>query len=214
MAREDPQPRAGRRAAVLGTRRTAGAGSLGDLFSSASEALAGLFRTEADAARLAPWLPVAFGIGILLYFAAPAEPSLIAAMAALAFLILAAWLSREHAAAFVIALGLAFLAAGFAASTLRAALVAHPVLTRNPGPVTLQGFVESRDTTERSERIVLRVTSAIARGKQKMPDRVRVALRRGTAPAVGSHVELRARLRPLLGPIRPGGYDYARGAYY
>ena len=40
---------------------------------------------------------------------------------ALGFLVLAAWLSREHASAFVIALGLAFLAAGFAASTLRAA---------------------------------------------------------------------------------------------
>jgi competence protein ComEC len=74
--------------------------------------------------------------------------------------------------------------------------------------------VSTRDTTERSDRIVLRVTSAIARGKQTMPNRVRVALRRGTAPAVGAHVELRAWLRPLLGPIRPGGYDYARGAYY
>jgi competence protein ComEC len=31
---------------------------------------------------------------------------------------------------------------------------------------------------------------------------------------VGEHVELKARLRPLLGPVRPGGYDYALGAYF
>jgi competence protein ComEC len=216
MAHEDPRPRAGRRAAVLGARGASGSFGawLGDLLAATGEWLAVQFRAEADAARLAPWLPVAFGAGILLYFAAPSEPSPIAAGVALALLALSAWISREHGVGFAIALALAFVAAGFAASTLRAALVAHPVLTRASGTVTLTGFVETRDATERSDRIVLRITGASARGRQTIPERVRVALRRGSAPPVGTHVEAKARLRPLLGPVRPGGYDYARGAYF
>src|SRR5262245_26134840 len=45
-------------------------------------------------------------------------------------------------------------------------------------------------------------------------ERVRVSVRKGTAPAVGSFVELKARLSPPLEPLRPGGYDFARDMYF
>jgi competence protein ComEC len=51
---------------------------------------------EADAARLAPWLAVAFGIGILLYFAAPSEPSPYAPAVKLALFGGIVWVSRER----------------------------------------------------------------------------------------------------------------------
>jgi competence protein ComEC len=104
--------------------------------------------------------------------------------------------------------------AGFATGAVRGAVIAHPVLTAQTATVTLQGFVEMRDASARSDRIVLRVTKTDPKAKQAIPERVRVAFRRGAAPAVGDHVELRARLRPLVGPIRPGGYDFAIGAYF
>jgi competence protein ComEC len=47
-----------------------------------------------------------------------------------------------------------------------------------------------------------------------MPARVRVAVKKGTAPPVGAFVELRARLSPPLEPLRPGGYDFARDLYF
>jgi competence protein ComEC len=97
---------------------------------------------------------------------------------------------------------------------MRGQVVAHPVLTRSTQTVALTGFVESRDATDRSDRIILRITSASGRGAEQLSQRVRVALRRGTAPEVGSHVELKARMRPLLAPTRPGGYDYALGGYF
>src|SRR5262249_23975302 len=43
---------------------------------------------------------------------------------------------------------------------------------------------------------------------------VRVSVRKGTAPAVGSFVEFKARLSPPLEPLRPGGYDFARDMYF
>ena len=45
-------------------------------------------------------------------------------------------------------------------------------------------------------------------------ERVRLSVRKGTAPAVGSFVELKARLQPPLSPMRPGSYDFGRDMYF
>jgi competence protein ComEC len=47
-----------------------------------------------------------------------------------------------------------------------------------------------------------------------VPERVRLAVRKNTAPAVGSFIELKAHLSPPLAPLRPGGYDFARDMYF
>ena len=39
-------------------------------------------------------------------------------------------------------------------------------------------------------------------------------MRKGTAPAVGSFIELKARLQPPLAPLRPGSYDFGRDMYF
>ena len=39
-------------------------------------------------------------------------------------------------------------------------------------------------------------------------------MRKGTAPEVGSFVELKARLQPPLAPLRPGSYDFSRDLYF
>ena len=57
-------------------------------------ALAATFEREIDAGRGFLWLPVAFGIGILIYFALPAEPWAPALVAAAAVLVVAAWRAR------------------------------------------------------------------------------------------------------------------------
>ena len=49
---------------------------------------------------------------------------------------------------------------------------------------------------------------------REAPERVRVAVRKGTAPAVGSFVAFKAHLSPPLQPLRPGGYDFARDMYF
>src|SRR5215470_6287283 len=69
---------------------------------------------EAAPGRLMPWLPIAFGTGIVLYFTAEREPNLIAAAALFAGLSLAAVLARGRPIAFPVLLGLAAVAAGFA----------------------------------------------------------------------------------------------------
>jgi competence protein ComEC len=80
--------------------------------------------------------------------------------------------------------------------------------------VSLTGFVETRDIRERTDRFVLRVvTMESARGTTKL-ERVRLSVKKGTAPEVGSFVELKARLLPPLTPARPGSYDFSRDMFF
>jgi competence protein ComEC len=170
-------------------------------------------RAEAGAGRLLPWVPVAFGTGIAFYFAADHEPVLaVAAITALG-LVAAAFLLRRQKI-FPIAVMISAVAAGFAIATWKTARVAHGVLARPMYSVSVTGFVETRDIRERTDRFVLRVASMESpRGQTKL-ERVRLSVRKGTAPAVGSFVELKARLQPPLAPLRPGSYDFGRDMYF
>jgi competence protein ComEC len=182
-------------------------------WSSFVETLRGWARAEAGAGRLLPWVPVAFGTGIAFYFAADHEPVLSAAAVIAIALCAASFLLRRHKV-FPVAVMLAAAAAGFAMATWKTARVAHPVLARPIYSVALTGFVETRDIRERTDRFVLRVVSMESPRGQIRLERVRLSVKKGTAPAVGSFVELKARLQPPLSPQRPGSYDFGRDMYF
>jgi competence protein ComEC len=194
--------------------------------------------------RLMPWLPVAFIAGIVAYFTAEREPALVALLSLAAACILAAFAARRRAVAFPVLLGVAVAfpvllgvavafpvllgvavafpvllgvavaSAGFATATLKSACVAHPVLQQPASNVTLAGWVEVREERERTDRIVVKVHRIEGPRLQEALERVRVAVRKGTAPPVGSFVALKARLNPPLAPLRPGGYDFARDLFF
>src|SRR5207247_10589842 len=75
-------------------------------------------------------------------------------------------------------------------------------------------FVETRDIRERTDRFVLRVTAMEAQRSDLKLERVRLSVRKGTAPEVGSFVQLKARLMPPLSPVRPGSYDFSRDMFF
>jgi competence protein ComEC len=178
-----------------------------------AEKLRAWVRAEAGAGRLLPWVPVAFGTGIAFYFAADHEPVLsVAAVAAIALCALAVLLRRQKM--FPVVVMIAAVAAGFATAAWKTARIAHGVLARPMFSVALTGFVETRDIRERTDRFVLRVaTMESPRGSIKL-ERVRLSVKKGTAPDVGSFVELKARLQPPLAPLRPGSYDFGRDLYF
>jgi len=182
-------------------------------WSSFIEKLRAWIRAEAGAGRLLPWAPVAFGTGIAFYFAADREPvASVTAVAATAFGVAAFLLRRQKV--FPIAVMIAAMAAGFATATWKTARIAHGVLARPMYSVSLSGFVEARDIRERTDRFVLRVSQMESPRGQTTLERVRLSVRKGTAPAVGSFVELKARLQPPLTPLRPGSYDFGRDMYF
>ena len=154
-------------------------------------------RAEAGAGRLLPWVPVAFGAGIAFYFTADREPVLSVVAVVAVGLCAAAFLLRRQKI-FPIAVMIAAIAAGFAIATWKTVRVAHGVLARPMYSVSLSGFVQTRDIRERTDRFVLRVAHMESPRSQIKLERVRLSVRKGTAPAVGSFVELKARLQPPL----------------
>ncbi len=168
---------------------------------------------EAGGGRLLPWTPVAYGTGIAFYFTAEHEPVLWVTAVTAAALCLAAFLLRRRSL-FPLAILLAAAAAGFATPTWKTARIAHGVLARPAYSVSLAGFVESRDIRERTDRFVLRVTAMDGPRLRTRLDRVRLSVRKGAAPAVGSFIELKARLQPPLQPLRPGSYDFSRDLFF
>jgi competence protein ComEC len=216
----EPGRGSGRTQGIAGTWPPRGAVQAGPLapsgFSAWSpfiETLRSWARAEAGAGRLLPWVPVAFGTGIAFYFAADHEPVLAVAAATAVAFCMAAFLLRRRKI-FPIAIMIAAVAAGFAVATWKTARIAHGVLARPIYSVSLSGFVETRDIRERTDRFVLRVMQMESpRGQIKL-ERVRLSVRKGTAPEVGSFVELKARLQPPLAPLRPGSYDFGRDLYF
>jgi competence protein ComEC len=169
---------------------------------------------EVAPGRLMPWLPVAFGAGIAIYFAAAREPAWWAPVALAAGLAAGAAAARRRPVAFPAMLALAAIAAGFATATVRTLVAAHPVLAKPLYNVNLSGFVEAREERERTDRIVIKVYSIDAPRLEVQLERVRLSVKKGTAPPVGAYVALKARLSPPLPPLRPGGYDFARDLYF
>ncbi len=171
---------------------------------------------EAETApgRLMPWLPIAFGTGIVIYFAAEREPVWWVAATLATFAAAAAFALRERAVAFPLALGCAAVVAGFATASVKTHLIDHAVLSATAYSVGIAGFVDQREERERSDRIVLRVATIDGARLAEHPERIRLSVRKGRAPPVGAYVALKARINPPASPFRPGGYDLARDLFF
>ena len=168
---------------------------------------------EIEARRLFLWVPVAAGAGVVLYMVADHEPllwlvaCLAAVFAALAF---AARRQRWLFAVFVMA---AAVLGGMVSAGWRTARVAAPVLDRIR-IVTVTGHVEQMDLRREGARLVLRVDAAEGLAPEATPYRVRVTTRREQAVEAGAYVSFKARLLPPSHAALPGGYDFARDAYF
>src|SRR5947208_16595196 len=73
----------------------------------AREVISRWFATDTAAGRLMPWLPVCFGLGIVLYFTADHEPSLWAALPLAGLVATVAFLARARPVAFPLLLAAA-----------------------------------------------------------------------------------------------------------
>ncbi len=178
---------------------------------------------EATQRRLFPWIAVAFAAGILVFFTATdGQPSLAAPLAVGGLAAAAAVALRHRPLALAVAIALAAFHLGFAAGVLRVATVAAPVLPRTMiGPLT--GFVEALEEREEGARAVVLVESLGTLTPEARPQRVRVSYK-GLKVAGGGRVrpDIRpgdflaatARLLPPPEPARPGGYDFARDAFF
>ncbi|WP_424361817.1 ComEC/Rec2 family competence protein [Methylocystis parvus] len=180
---------------------------------STSDGFRRAYAKEAELRRPFLWRAVAAGAGVALYFAADREPSLTLCAVAVACAALLAFVTKRHARAHALFLALAFVAAGFCAGAWRTARVAAPIVSR-VGVGDLTGFVEEVDLRPAGARFVLRVASAEGLPGDVVPARVRLTTRSEPEFAAGDFIALKARLMPPARAALPGGYDFARDAYF
>jgi competence protein ComEC len=163
------------------------------------------------------WLPVAFGTGVGSYFALPFEPhwqvALIAIGVALASL--GAMGSISGAASRAALAMLAALSLGFATAKLREEWVAVPVLAHPAGPVFVEGTVVYAQPHGKGVRVVLDTLAVAGFSPLPKAERIRISFRSGAEGLKpGDRILAKAVLMPPPGPAAPGGYDFARTAFF
>ncbi len=154
------------------------------------------------------WLPVAFAGGVAAWFLLPWAGQRLAVAIAMAGLGLAGLVLRQRAAAAMALL----LLAGMAAAEWRSASVAHEILPWRR-TASFAGRIEGVEHRTGWHQVRLLVAPDADAG---LPTLVRISLRGDGEPglATGARVRLRAMLSPPSGPAVPGGYDFARRAWF
>ncbi len=168
---------------------------------------------EVDSRRMFLWIPVAAGAGVVIYLTADHEPSLMLIGFLALSASLCAYFSRNHLVLYGIMVAFAAVFAGMFSAGFRNYRVAAPVLDR-ARIVALTGFVEQIDLRNEGARLVLRVESAEGLTLQTTPYRIRVSTRKTPNYQAGDYVALKARLLPPSHASIPGGYDFARDAFF
>lgn len=169
----------------------------------------------AERERWALWLPVGIGLGIAVYFALPAEPPVWVGPALLPPAILLAVLGRRRDLILIFGSGAIAVAAGLTASQLRSHLVAAPVLTREIGPVIVQGRVIEIEPLPRGRRVVLDRPAVEGLAATETPARVRIRIAGAATPVrPGQEIAVLVGLAPPAPPAAPGAFDFQRQAFF
>ncbi len=160
------------------------------------------------------WLPVGFGLGIGVYFALPAEPTLWTGPATAAACTSATWFARRRAILWIPLAVVALAAGGVGAAGVRAALVAAPILTAEHGPATVEGVVRAVEPRADGHRALIKVHDISGLAPSRQPNRVRITVRTGAPVPPGQGISVRAVLMPPPAAAAPGGFDFARNLYF
>ncbi|MDR3497183.1 MAG: ComEC/Rec2 family competence protein [Ancalomicrobiaceae bacterium] len=183
----------------------------------AGDRLAQSLGDELNAGRGFSWGIVAFAVGAAIYLGLPHEPSFLA-LSGLAAATLAALLYRQRTAEHAFGMMLVTMTIlGVWFGALDSIRSARPRLDHER-IVTVTGWIVSEETVLKgATRASVSVVDMTAKRLEKsaVPAMITVTFRAGAQlPRVGEAVRFLAKLRPLQGPVMPGGYDFARRAFF
>ncbi len=173
---------------------------------------------EGERARWFYWIPVLFGAGIAIYFWLPFEPWMLGSLAAAGACVSLRWaVSSRGGLLTVILAAAAIVSMGFLAAKVRTEWVRAPVLDAPTSRGLLRGHLEGIEP--RAERGGVRLTVLVrSLGRlrpYRTPRRVRfTSVADMTGFAVGDGIRVSVHLSPPPGPVWPGGFDFARYAWF
>jgi len=170
---------------------------------------------EIETGRFALWVPVFFALGIAAYFSWSSEPSLALAIGVAASALAGRVMARSYALGLLVSGALACAALGFLAGKLRTEIVAAPVLGTSLDYAVITGWVEKWEARAGDRnRLTIRVGAIQGLPAAATPRRVRITTHAEHAPHTGTAIRVAAGLFPPPEPTHPGGFDFARMAYF
>jgi len=174
----------------------------------------------AQTGRAFLWLPVAFGAGAATWLYLPIQPVTTWLLAPTVFLLAAClFVQRLHTSPHVVIFTNIFCVfmVGLSVCALRSDHVRAPVLPSDRHTYRLEAYViDDLSASSDHPRLLLAPIRMDGLAPEKTPLRLRVSLRPGTNTDVrpGDAVSLFAILNPPPSPLIPGGYDFARTAWF
>ncbi len=187
--------------------------------------LARAFAAERE--RWPLWVPVGIGGGVAGSFVLPFEPAAawapVLLIAALCLGCIGYWRLRKSGrgeAMVIVAFLLGAPALGFTAIEVESYRLAAPVLEKRLGPVMVRGRIVVQEPGIKGVRLTVAVSAIDRLAPARAPARVRLRVRPSLAPVGGqtftngAEIKVLAILMPPPPPAVPGGYDFARSAWF
>lgn len=171
---------------------------------------------ESNRQRFFLWSPVALGSGIALYFSLRSEPDLWLAFVPLAAALILQRLVPRGTLAAALTTAIVLAAGGFALAKARVEIVRAPVLEKPMRNVAVTGKVmRVEPRPPRGARITIAAETVGNLAADKRPGTVRIrVLSNGVTVQPGDRMTLTATLAPPARPAIPGGFDFARTAWF
>ena len=169
------------------------------------------------------WGPVWVGVGIVIYFNLPAEPSraLIYSICLAACAVMLWSKRREHLLTMLVSGIILCITLGMTAAAWRVQLVRAPTLLAPLKEVWVEGTISELIPQAQGYKIILRDLWVESLAPEQLPQALRITVRTkceqnkaACSFQVGMRVEMVANLSPPPRAVIPGGYDFAFNAYF
>jgi len=162
------------------------------------------------------WLPVLLSFGIGLYFYLPYEPDLALLVPVIPVILGLAFLLKRSMLSLLLLSSLLAISMGFGVAKLRTEYIRAPIILSGTGSVEVEGWIERIEKRSTGGYRVSMVPAKLGKYKPALiPKNIRIFVRLDEFHfSVGDYVATVAFLRPPPGPALPGGYDFARAAFY
>ncbi len=167
------------------------------------------------------WLPVAFGLGVAIYFSLPSEPSswvIPLVLPPVCLLYARIWYQAREtkgpALTAAFALGAVLMLLGFGVAKFRTFQVDAPVLERR-GAYHVEGEILLVEPRVKGERLLIGHAEIADLPKEATPELLRFTRRKADPPfQPGDRISARVMLMPPSAPSEPHGFDFARKAFF
>lgn len=175
-----------------------------------------LIKYELEQAEPFVWFLGALLLGVILYFQAPQEPNFVFLLIMVVGFAFATWKSRADGLRTYALAGITLLLLGVCLTSI------HTVV-RGGSTIRQEAVYKVNATVARvevrhdgSRRLILdELEAERPTDNRVLPKRVRVSLiKRDLDLVAGDHINALIKLRPLPGPVIPGGYDFGRALYF